>query len=106
MTATRFAPVHNIFTGQEVIELVPIPNVHSKRKGETQHDAKFEKLLDFTQALKVPEHDFGGMRKSLTRFLENRELRSKVSVRQRKDPRTKSYTIWLVDEPPRGNSDA
>jgi hypothetical protein len=106
MTATKFAPVHNIFTGQEVIELVPIPSVHSKRKGETQHDSRFEKLLGFTQALKVPEHDFGGMRKSLTRFLENRDLRTTVSVRQRKDPRTKSYTIWLVNEPPRGKANA
>ena len=106
MTATRFAPVHNIFTGQEVIELVPIPNVHTKRKGETQHDAKFEKLLGFTQALKVPEDDFGGMRKSLQRFLENRGLRGKVSMRQRKDPRTKSITLWLANEPPRGKANA
>lgn len=106
MTATKFAPVHNIFTGQEIIELVPIPNVHSKRKGETQHDAKFEKLLGFTQALKVPEDDFGGMRKSLQRFLENRGLRDKVSMRQRKDARTKSITLWLANEPPRGKANA
>lgn len=100
MTATRFAPVRNIFTGEEVTKFVPIPKVHSKRKGETQHDEKFAVLLDFEQALCVPEYDFGGMRKSLSRFLENKGLKDTVSVRQRKDARTKSFTIWLVNEPP------
>ena len=101
MTATRFAPMRNIFTGEEVTKFVPIPKVHSKRKGETQHDEKFEVLLKFEQALNVPEDEFGGMRKSLSRFLENRGLKDAVSVRQRKDARTKSFTIWLVNEPPR-----
>ena len=100
MTATRFAPVTNIFTGEEVIRFVPIPQVSTKRKGETQHDAKFTTLLDFKQALLVPEHEFGGMRKALQRFLDNRGLRASVTMRQRKDHRTKSYTIWLANEPP------
>ena len=100
MTATRFAPVLNIFTGQEAIELVPVPTVSTRRKGTTQHDAKFEKLLGFKQALKVPEHEFGGMRKALQRFLDNKGLRKQVSMRQLKDYKTKSYTIWLANEPP------
>ena len=100
MTATRFAPVTNIFTGEEVIRFVPIPQVSTKRKGETQHDVKFTTLLDFKQALLVPEHEFGGMRKALQRFLDNRNLRASVTMRQRKDHRTKSYTIWLANEPP------
>ena len=100
MTATRFAPVTNIFTGEEVIRFVPIPQVSTKRKGETQHDAKFTTLLNFKQALLVPEHEFGGMRKALQRFLDNRGLRASVTMRQRKDHRTKSYTIWLANEPP------
>ena len=102
MTATRFAPVTNIFTGEEVIKFVPIPQVSTKRKGETQHDAKFTTLLDFKQALQVPEHDFEGVRKALVRFIANRNLKSTISMRQKKDHRTKTYTIWLVDEPPQG----
>lgn len=109
---TTFAPVHNIFTNQPIkkpkplpvaveVKFVPIPNVHSKRKGSTKHDAEFEKLLDFKQAMQVPEDDFGGIRKSMQRFLENKGLRDKVSVRQHKDYKTKSVTIWLVNEPPR-----
>ena len=100
MTATRVAPVHNIFTGKEVIELVPIPKVSVKRKGTTQHDDKFEKLLGFKEALSVPERDFGGMRKALQRFIDNKGLRRTVSVRQLKDHKTKSFTLWLVNEPP------
>lgn len=100
MTATRFAPVRNIFTGKEVIEFVPIPTINPKRKGTTKHDDKFEKLLGFKEALSVPEYEFGGMRKALQRFLDNKGLRNQVSMRQLKDHRTKSYTIWLVNEPP------
>ena len=100
MTATRFVPTINPFTQQEIIEFVPVPKINTKRKGTTQYDDKFEKLLDFKQALKVPEHEFGGMRKALQRFLDNRNLRSQVSMRQLKDHRTKSYTIWIADEPP------
>ena len=100
MTATRFAPVINPFTREEVIKFVPIPKVHTKKKGSTQHDAKFDKLMDFKQALLVPEHEFGGMRKALQRYLDNNGLRKTVSMRQLKDHRTKSYTIWVVNEPP------
>lgn len=100
MTATRFAPVTNIFTGEDVIRFVPVPQVSTKRKGETQHDAKFTTLLDFKQALLVPEHEFEGVRKAMTRFIHNKNLVGKVTVRQRKDHRTKSYTLWLADEPP------
>lgn len=101
MTSTRFAPVLNIFTGQEIIELVPIPDLPGRgTKGTTLHDDKFDKLVDFKQALKVPEHEFGGMRKALQRYLDNKGLRQKVSMRQKKDYKTKSYTIWLVNEPP------
>ena len=101
MTATRFAPVVNIFTGQEVIELVPIPDTPARgAKGTTLHDEKFKKLLDFKQAMRFPEHEFGGIRKALQRFLDNQGLRKTVSMRQKKDYKTKSYTIWLVNEPP------
>ena len=102
MTATRFAPVRNIFTGQEVIELVPIPDTPAKNvKGTTLHDEKFDKLMDFKQALKLPEYEYGGVRKALQRYLDNRGLRKTTSMRQKKDYKTKSYTIWLVNEPPK-----
>ncbi len=99
--ATKFAPVKNIFTGEEVIRFVPIPNLPGRgSKGTTLHDDKFDKLTDFNQALLVPENDFGGMRKALQRYLDNKGLRQQVSMRQKKDYKTKSYTIWLVNEPP------
>jgi hypothetical protein len=101
MTATRFAPVKNIFTGQDVIEIVPIPETPARgAKGTTLYDEKFDKLVNFDQALKVPEYEFGGMRKALQRYLDNKGLRKTVSMRQKKDHKTKSYTIWLINEPP------
>jgi hypothetical protein len=101
MTATRFAPVTNIFTGEEVMRFVPIPELPARgAKGTTLHDDKFDKLMDFKQALLVPEHEFGGMRKALQRYLDNKGLRQQVSMRQKKDYKTKSYTIWLVNQPP------
>lgn len=101
MTATRFASVKNIFTGQDLIEIVPIPEAAARgTKGKTLHDDKFDKLANFDQALKVPEYEFGGMRKALQRYIINKGLSGKVSMRQKKDHKTKSYTIWLVNEPP------
>ena len=100
MTATRFAPVKNIFTGEEVIRFVPIPQVNTKRKGATQYDAEFMTLLDFKQAMVVPEQEFDSVRRSMQRFLNNRGIKDKVSFRQLKDHRTKSYTVWLANEPP------
>jgi hypothetical protein len=94
--------VVNIFTGQDVIEIVPIPDQPARgAKGTTLHDDKFDKLMDFKRALKVPEHQFGGMRKALQRYLDNHGLRKTVSMRQKKDYKTKSYTIWVVNEPPK-----
>jgi hypothetical protein len=97
MTATKLV---NIFEVSR-IEIVPIPDTPARgAKGTTLHDEEFKKLLNFKQAMRVPEHAFGGVRKSLQRFLDNREMRGKVSMRQKKDYKTKTYTIWLVNEPP------
>jgi len=97
MTATKLL---NIFEAS-TIEFVPIPDTPARgAKGTTLHDAEFKKLLNFKQALRIPEHEFGGVRKAMQRFLDNHQLRQKVAMRQKKDHRTKTYTIWLVNEPP------
>jgi hypothetical protein len=100
MTYTKFATATNIFTGEPQARFVPIPDVPRKKKGTTLHDDKFDKLIGFDTALVVHESDMGGMRKSLQRYLSNKGMRQKVSMRQLKDHRTKSYTIWLLNEPP------
>jgi hypothetical protein len=100
MTYTKFATATNIFTGEPQARFVPIPDVPRKKKGTTLHDDKFDKLIGFDTALVVHENDMGGMRKSLQRYLRNKEMSQKASMRQLKDHKTKSYTIWLVNEPP------
>jgi hypothetical protein len=99
--SSTFAGRVNPFTGQDLIKFVPVPNVPSKRKGMTAHDEKFEKLLDFEQALSMPETEFQAVRKALQRFMDNRGIRQQVTIRQHKDYRTKTYTIWLANEPPK-----
>ena len=64
------------------------------------YDEKFDTLTKFEQAMVVPESEFSGVRKALQRYLSNKGLRDKVSMRQKKDLRTKFYTVWLVNEPP------
>lgn len=100
MTLTKFAAATNIFTGEPQARFVPIPDVPRKKKGTTLHDDKFDKLIGFDTALVVHENDMGGMRKSLQRYLNNKGMRKTVSMRQLKDHKTKSYTIWLLNEPP------
>lgn len=101
MTVSRFIGTTNPFTGEDIIKVVPIPKVPSKAKGTTAHDAKFEKLLDFKQAIQMPEHEFSGVRKALQRFMDNRGIRATTSIRQHKDYKTKTYSLWLVNEPPK-----
>lgn len=98
---TTFASKVNIFTGEDLVKIVPIPNVHSKSKGTTKYDDKFEQLLDFKQAMQMPEIEFAGVRKALQRFMDNRGLRTTASIRQFKDYKTKTYTLWLVNKPPK-----
>jgi len=87
--------------GQQNVRLVPIPPVAaSSRKGTTMYDQHFTKLLEFAEAMQVPDHEFEAVRKAATRFLTFRELSAKVSVRQKKDHRTKTYMIWFLDQPP------
>ena len=101
MTTSRFAGSNNPFTGEDLIKVVPIPKVNAKAKGTTANDAKFEKLLDFKQAIQLPEYEFASVRRQLQRFMINRGIRTTASVRQHKDYKTKTYTLWLVNEPPK-----
>lgn len=101
MTSSKFIGTTNPFTGEDLIKVVPIPQVHSKLKGTTANDAKFKKLLDFKQALQLPEHEFDSIRRQLQRFMDNQGIRGTASVRQHKDHKTKTYTLWLVNEPPK-----
>ncbi len=101
MNVTKFVGRVNPFTGEDIIKLVPIPVVLGRSmKGQTAHDEKFEKLLEFKQALRVPDDEFQGVRKALHRFMQNKGLSKIHAVRQCKDYRTKSYSLWLVETPP------
>ena len=101
MTATRFATSHNPFTGQSNIKIVPIPNIGFKTKGKTIYDEHFEKLLDFKQAMEIPEDHFHAVRKAMGRFLVYRGIRDKCSVRQMKHTHNKTYSLWLANKTPR-----
>jgi hypothetical protein len=100
MTYTKFASSNNIFTGEPQVRFVPIPDVPKKKKGTTLHDHKFDKLIGFDTALVIHENEMGGIRKSLQRYLDNKGMRQTASMRQLKDHKTKSYTVWLVNQPP------
>lgn len=93
--------------GQKNIRMVMIPDIaHSSRRGTTMYDEHFKKLLTFKEAMQVPEHEFEAVRKAVSRFLRFRSLEKSVSVRQKKDHRTKTYLIWLLNQPPQGRRNA
>ena len=91
--------------GRENVRVVPIPEAaRSTRKGSTMYDEKLQTLMEFKQALQMPEHEFESVRKAATRFLQFRELDKTISVRQKKDHRTKTYLLWFVNTPPAGRT--
>jgi len=104
MTATKFATNYNPFTGESSIKIVPIPNIGFKTKGKTIYDEHFEKLLDFKQAMEIPEDQFQAVRKALGRFLVYRGIKDKCSIRQMKHARTKTYALWMTNQPTKSRS--
>lgn len=102
MSVTQFATRHNPFTGESLIKLVPIPVACGRSlKGGTKYDDEFMGILDCTQALRIPESEFQAMRKALYRFMTNHGIQHSHSVRQYKNRKTKNYSLWLVNEPPK-----
>ena len=102
MNVTKFVGRTNPFTGEDIIKLVPIPDLCGRAlKGGTKYDDKFMGLKDCTQALQIPEDEFQPIRKALYRFMTNHGIRHSHAVRQFKDHKTKTYSLWLVNTPPR-----
>lgn len=104
MTVTKFATTYNPFTGESNIKIVPIPNIGSKGKGKTIYDEHFERLLDFEQAMQIPEDQFHAVRRALGRFLVYRDIKDKCSIRQMKHPKTKTYALWISNQPTQSRS--
>lgn len=104
MIATKFIGRTNPFTGESNIKIVPVPDRRTKIKGTTGYDEHFVKLLDFKQAMRVPEDEFQAVRVAIRRFMSNHNINTTCAVRQMKEPATKTYTIWLVNTPPKTRS--
>ena len=104
MSVTKFATKRNPFTGEPNIKVVPVPDARTKIKGTTAHDDFFMQLLDFKQALRIPEDEFQGVRVAIRRFMSNHNIDKTCAVRQKKEPETRTYTLWLVNTPPKTRS--
>ena len=101
MTVTKFATRHNPFTGEPNIKIVPVPDARERIKGTTAYDEYFNQLLDFKQAMQIPEDEFQAILKAMGRFLVNNKLGNTCAIRQKKDPRTRTYFMWIVNTPPK-----
>ena len=85
--------------GKTNARFVAIPNVVSRAaKGKTRYDDWFDHMREEGEAIQIPEAEFSKMRKAAFRYLEFRGLIGSVSVRQRKDARSKTYVIWFADK--------
>ena len=92
---TTFATADSPFTGKPPLREVPIPEVQRIGKGETKYDAEFNKLLKMQSALEFPERNYQSIRRALQRFIINRDLRGKVSVRKSIKRETRDVVVWL-----------
>jgi hypothetical protein len=107
MNVTKFIGKTNPFTNEPLIKLVPIPERCTRAlKGKTKYDTEFMGLMDCKQALQIPEDEFQPIRKALYRFMINQGIRQSHAVRQFKNHKTKTFSLWLVNEPPRAKEQA
>lgn len=92
-------PFMTSMQGKANARFVAIPDVVSRAaKGRTRYDDWFNHMREEGEAIQIPEDEFDKMRKAAFRYLEFNKLISTVSVRQRKDARTKTYVIWFADK--------
>ena len=83
--------------GERNLRFAAVPAYAGRaEKGKTKYDEHFDRLMaNRSEALRMPEDEFAAMKKAMQRFLDNRKLRGKVFIRQRKDARTKTYLLWF-----------
>lgn len=87
----------SIKQGERNIRFAAVPEYAGRAsKGKTKYDEAFDRLLaNGKEALRMPDDEFDAMKKAMQRFIDNRQLRGKVFIRQRKDSRTKTYLLWF-----------
>lgn len=93
--ATKFASANSPFTGAVPLKHVPIPQVVRTAKGTTKYDAEFERLLEMRSAIETTEAGFTAINRALARFMENKKLRGKLTVRRTTNTHTHTVTVWL-----------
>lgn len=85
--------------GEHNLRLVSIPKVVSRAgKGQTKYDSWFNSMLLDKRALQFPEDEFSAMKKAAFRFMEYNGLIGKMSFRQRKEARSKTYVVWFEEK--------
>ena len=83
--------------GERNLRFAAVPAYAGRaEKGKTKYDEDFDRLLaNRSEALRMPEDEFAAMKKAMQRFIDNRELRGKVFIRQRKDRLSRTYLLWF-----------
>lgn len=83
--------------GERNLRFAAVPAYAGRaEKGKTKYDKDFDRLLaNRSEALRMPEDEFAAMKKAMQRFIDNRELRGKVFIRQRKDRLSRTYLLWF-----------
>jgi hypothetical protein len=86
-----------IMKGQKNLRFVAVPDLAGRAdKGKTKYDEHFDRLLaNGKEALRMPDDEFDAMKKAMQRYIDNKKLRGKVFVRQRKDRLTRTYLLWF-----------
>lgn len=83
--------------GERNLRFATVPELAGRAdKGKTKYDDHFDRLLlDGKEAVRMPEDEFAAIKKAMQRYIDNRKLKGKVFIRQRKDSRTKTYLLWF-----------
>lgn len=93
-----YKPMSRIQGGTN-IRLVDIPaNVSRAEKGRTKYDDWFNSMIICSQAAQIPEDELEAMKKAAFRFMQFNDLKEKLSFRQKKDVKTKTYVVWFKDK--------
>lgn len=80
--------------GKANLRFVLIPEFESRaEKGKTKYDDWFFNCVENNEAIQIPEDEFEAVKKAAFRFMKYNNL--SLSVKQKKDARSKSYILWF-----------
>ena len=86
-----------VMRGQINARIVDAPALPRGDKGRTKYDEWFDQLFENrNKAIQVPQDDMERVKKAAFRYIGFKNMKGKLTVRQKKDETTRTFMLWFI----------